>query len=122
MGLVGLFDMVRMAPAVGMGPPMGRLTCSPVAAPVLLMFRCPALLMVPPLELPMEKENPLLKLRLSSESMLRLAAEPLMSRATGEAPAFPLSMKTLLDPVGTIPVLHLLALLQFPAPPSQMSL
>src|ERR1700674_5921421 len=110
-----------MPPPVSMAPPIARLTCSPVAAPVLLMFKCPALLMVPPLELPKERENPLLKLRLSSESMVRLAAEPLMSRATGEAPAFPLSMKTVVLAVGT-PALHLLALLQFPVHPSQRSL
>src|SRR5260370_15606508 len=105
MPLFGLLHMVRVPPPVSVAPPMARLTCSPVAAPVLLMFKCPALFMVPPLELPIERENPLLKLRLSSESIVRLAAEPFTSNATGEAPDFPLSMKTLLDDVGSIPVL-----------------
>src|SRR5712692_100844 len=119
--LLGLFDMLSVPPPVSItaaGTALATINC--VAVPVLFIFRWPPLLMVPAPAVPMERETPLLKLKLSSESMVRLAAEPLMSRATGEAAPFPLSIKALLVPEGT-PALHLLALLQFPAPPFQMS-
>src|SRR5713226_894292 len=58
--------------------------------------------------------------RLSSESMVKLLIAAFMSRVTGEASAFPLSMKTLKFPLGT-PALQLLETLQFPEPPFQLS-
>src|SRR5712692_8742791 len=116
--LLGLFDMLSVPPPVSVTAAGTALTTiNSVAVPVLLIFKWPTLLMVPPPAAPMERETPLLKLRLSSESMERLVAEPLTSRVTGEAAPFPLSMRAVLVPVGT-PALHLPGLLQFPAPPS----
>src|SRR6266852_1964055 len=90
-----------------------------VSVPVLLIFKWPPLLMVPPPLASMKRKIPLLELRLSSESMVRLVAWPSMSRATGEAAPFPLSIRALV-PEGT-PALHLVGLLQLPVPPFQMS-
>src|SRR6266478_330269 len=116
--LLGLFDMLSVPPPVSVTAAGTALaTINSVTEPVLFIFRWPALLIVPPPEAPMERETPLLKLRLSSESMVRLVATPLTSRVTGEAAPFPLSMRAVLVPVGT-PALHLPALLQFPVPPS----
>src|SRR5271165_686592 len=58
-------------------------------------------------------------LRPTSASRVRLLQAKPPSTVTDAAP-FPLSMKTLLLDVGT-PALHLLGSLQFPVPPSQMS-
>ena len=120
--LLVLFDMLSVPPPVRVTPaPPALTTINEVCVPVLLMFKWPPLVMVPPPVAPMDRLTPLFKLRLSSESTVRLVAKPFMSRATGEAPAFPWSMKTLLLAAGT-PALHWLGSLQFPAPPSQMSL
>src|SRR5229473_1494767 len=111
--------MLSVPPPVSVTPaPKALTTINAVCAPVLLIFKLPTLLMVPPPVAPMDRVTPLLRLRLSSESMVRLVATPLMSSVTGEAAPFPLSIRALLVPEGT-PALHLLALLQFPVPLSK---
>src|SRR5260370_13609482 len=119
--LLALFDMLSVPPPVRVTPaPPALTTINEVCVPVLLMFKWPPLVMVPPPVAPIDRLTPLSKLRLSLESTVRLVAKPLMSRTTGEAPALPCSMNTLLLAVGP-PALHLLGLLQFPVPPSQSS-
>src|SRR6266852_3543120 len=86
--------MLSVPPPVSVTPaPKALTTINAVCAPVLLIFKLPTLLMVPPPVAPMDRVTPLLRLRLSSESMVRLVATPLMSSVTGEAAPFPLSIR-----------------------------
>src|SRR5229473_2475518 len=59
--LLGLFDMLSVPPPVSVTAAGTALTTiNSVAVPVLLIFRWPPLLMVPPPDAPMERETPLL--------------------------------------------------------------
>src|SRR5215470_14272642 len=105
-------------------PPPCRLVLAPRIRTALTAFPplsviAPAFEIVPPLTV---KEVRLPKLRLSSASTVRLlAVAPLMSRVTADAFALPLSIKAFWVLDGGAPRLHMPPLLQFPAPPSQLS-
>src|ERR1700681_1434967 len=109
-----LLDMVTLPPPLNVTPELP--TISSVALPVEFSVIAPALLRLVPFTV---RTVPLLKLRLSSESMVRFFTCSLASRVTGEFNTLPLSMQALVVAVGTPPD-HFAAVLKVPAPPFQL--
>src|SRR5215469_15904474 len=125
MRLLVLLPIVKVPPPlnVTVEPLLGPLMMRSVTLPAEFNLILPAFEMVEP---EIVREMLLLKLRLSSLSMVRLAAAPATSSVTADACGLPLSMKTLRLLVGT-PFDQLPATLQLPvvepvqqvAPPGQ---
>src|ERR1700681_3660479 len=106
--------MVSVPPPPRVTPelPMIRFVLLPVEFSVI----APALLRLVPFTV---RTVPLLKFKLSSESMVRFFTCSLASSATGEFNTLPLSIQALVLAVGTPPD-HFAAVLKFPAPPVQL--
>src|SRR5712692_5184595 len=113
--------LLALLPIVSVPPPFKVTVDDPIMSSVALLLEFNDILTALEMLLPFTVSAWLsLIARLSSESIVKLLIPAFMSRVTGEASAFPWSMKTLKFPLGT-PALQLLETLQFPEPPFQLS-